>query len=338
MKIDVTIQDRDLRATREQAERFERLGYDAMWTTEVGHCPFLPHAIAAEATTRLGLGTNIAISFVRSPVVTAYTAWDLQRLSGGRFILGLGSQVRAHNERRFSVPWVPPAPKMRELIDCLRAIWDCWQNGTKPAFQGKHYQFTLQTPATNPGPLEHPHIPVYLAAVNPIMCRTAGEVADGIQIHPFHSVSYLEEVIRPAVQEGIARRGRPADAVDLFASLFVVTGRTEAERAASDRLIRERIAYYASTPGYRGVFDHHGWGEVADRLKLMVRENQWDKIADQITDEILHTFAMVGTPEELPGLIRERYLGRVQRLSFTWQPPADRPEAEWREVLDSLRG
>ena len=178
MKIDVSLRDHNLRHVPHLARTYEELGYGTLWTSEVGHCPFLPHAVAAVNTSRIGLGTNIAISFVRAPLVTAYTAWDLHQASGGRFQLGLGTQVRAHNERRYSVPWEHPAPKVRELIECIHAIWDCWQHGAPANFEGRFYRFTLQTPATNPGPLDHPCPPIWLAGVNPIMCRTAGEVAE----------------------------------------------------------------------------------------------------------------------------------------------------------------
>jgi len=336
MKIDVSLRDRDLRNVAALARKYEGLGYGTLWSSEVGHCPFLPHAVAAVNTSRIGLGTNIAISFVRSPMATAYTAWDLQRASGGRFQLGLGTQVRAHNERRYSVPWEHPAPKVRELIQCIRAIWDCWQHGAPADFQGRFYRFTLQTPATNPGPLDCAPPPIWLAGVNPIMCRTAGEVADGIQVHSFHSVRYLEEVVRPAVTEGARRQGRDPAALRFFAALFVVTGRTEAERQASDAATRERIAYYASTPGYRGVFDLHGWGDVADELKLMVRRGEWDRIGGRITDEMLDTFAIVAPPERLAETILERYRGRLDAATLYFAPGPDDPEGWWREFVGAF--
>jgi probable F420-dependent oxidoreductase len=333
VKIDVSLRTRDLRHVAQLARQYENLGYGTLWTSEVGHCPFLPHAVAALNTSRIGLGTNIAISFVRAPLVTAYTAWDLHRASGGRFQLGLGTQVRAHNERRYSVPWEHPAPKVRDLIECIRAIWNCWQNGTRAAFEGRFYRFTLQTPATNPGPLDHPFPPIWLAAVNPLMCRMAGEVADGIQVHPLHSVRYLEEVVRPAVTEGARRRHRTPESLRFFASLFVVTGRSEDERRRSDASTRERIAYYASTPGYRGVFDLHGWGDVADELKLMVRRGEWERIASKITDEMLDTFAIVAPPEQLAERILARYQGKLDAVSLYFAPSPNDPEAWWQEFV-----
>jgi probable F420-dependent oxidoreductase len=327
------LRDRDLRHVAQLACTYENLGYNTLWSSEVGHCPFLPHAVAAVNTTRIGLGTNIAISFVRAPMVTAYTAWDLHRASGGRFQLGLGTQVRAHNERRYSVSWEHPAPKVRDLIECIRAIWDCWQNGAPAAFEGRFYRFTLQTPATNPGPLDHAPPLIWLAGVNPIMCRTAGEVADGIQVHPLHSVRYLDEVVRPAVTEGARRRGRAPQALRFASSLFVVTGRTEAEWRQSDATIRERIAYYASTPGYRGVFDLHGWGGVADDLKRMVRQGEWDRIADKITDDMLDTFAIVAPPERLAETILARYRGKLDAVNLYFTPSPDDPEPWWREFV-----
>lgn len=338
VKIDVSLRERDLRNVAQLAHTYETLGYGTLWSSEVGHCPFLPHAVAAVNTSRIGLGTNIAISFVRAPLVTAYTAWDLHRASGGRFQLGLGTQVRAHNERRYSVPWEHPAPKVRELIECIHAIWDCWQNGAPANFEGRFYRFTLQTPATNPGPLEHARPSIWLAGVNPIMCRTAGEVADGIQVHPFHSVRYLEEVVRPAVEEGARRRNRSPQALRFFASLFVVTGHTEEERRRSDATTRERIAYYASTPGYRGVFDLHGWGGVADELKLMVRQGEWDHIAGKITDDILDTFAIVAPPERLAETIIERYQGKLDAVSLYFAPTPDDPLQWWENFVGQFAG
>ena len=209
MKLDVAMLSHDLRTVPEYARKVEALGFDCLWSAETQHDPFLPLAAAATVTSRMRLGTSIAVAFPRSPMILAHTAWDLAKASGGRFILGLGSQVKGHNERRFSVKWESPAPRMREVVQALRAIWDCWQNGTKLNFKGQFYRFDLMTPFFNPGPIEHPGVPVYIAGVNQHMCRVAGEVCEGLHVHPFNSPKYLREYVQPAVERG-AERGRQA--------------------------------------------------------------------------------------------------------------------------------
>ncbi len=336
MQFDVSLRVRDLRTIATAAKAYEDLGYGALWSSETGRCPFLPLAIAATTTSRVGLGTAIAISFVRSPMVTALTAWDLQKASEGRFTLGLGTQVRAHNERRFSVPWTAPAPRVKELIQCIRAIWTSFQTNAPAAFSGQHYQFTLLTPTNNPGPIDHPDIPILLAAVNPIMCRTAGEVADGLQVHSFHSRRYLREVVRPSVEEGRRRAGKSPDGFKYMAALFCVTGYTKSEMEQSEHHARDRIAYYASTPGYRGVMDSHGWGAVADELKLMARRGEWDRMAGKITDEMLAEFAVVAPPERLGATIRAHCEGLLDRASLYMHVPPEDPDGRWRTVLRDL--
>src|SRR5712691_1817070 len=208
MKLDVGMLTHDLTSIPAYARKVEALGFDCLWTSETQHDPYLPLAVAATATSRVKLGTAIAVAFPRSPMITAQIAWDLQAASNGRFILGLGTQVKGHNERRFSVKWEAPGPKLREVIWALRAIWDCWQNGTKLDFKGEFYQFTLMTPFFNPGPIKHPKIPIYIAGVNPYICRMAGEVCDGLHVHPFNSQKYLRDVVHPAVAEGLQKSGR----------------------------------------------------------------------------------------------------------------------------------
>jgi len=336
MQLDVSLRMRDLREIALAAQAYEQLGYAMLWSSETGRCPFLPLAIAATATHRVRLGTAIALAFVRSPMVTALTAWDLQRASDGRFTLGLGTQVRAHNERRYSVPWVAPAPRVKELIQCIRAIWNSFQTNAPATFQGKHYQFTLLTPTNNPGPLDHPHIPIQLAAVNPIMCRTAGEVADGLQVHSFHSRRYLREVVRPAAEEGRRRAGKTLEGFKFTSGLFCVTGSSTAEMEKAEQLAKDRIAYYASTPGYRGVMDVHGWGSTADELKLMVRRGEWDRLAGKITDEMLAEFAVVAPPDRLAAAIRERCAGLLDQTAPYMEIPPEDPDGCWRSVLRDL--
>lgn len=316
MRVEFHLQARDLRALPELVRRVEEVGYDAVTSSETSHDPFLPLVLAAEHSKRLLLGTSVAIAFPRSPMVVAYLAWDLQKFSGGRFSLGLGTQVKGHNERRFSVPWTAPGPRLREYIGALRAIWDCWQNGTPLNFRGKHYTFTLMTPFFNPGPIEHPRIPVYIAAVNAFMARLAGEICDGIRLHSFLSPKYLREVIIPAVQAGAARAGRSLEGFGLAGAGFVITGRTEADLAAQREAVRRQLAFYASTRTYRPVMELHGWGETVDRLHRLSLQGRWAEMAGLITDEMLETYATIATYDGIADRLRERYGGLVTSVAL----------------------
>ncbi len=304
------------------ASAAERMGFDALWSTETQHDPFLPLALAAEHTQRLHLGTAIAVGFARSPATLAYTAWDLADTSHGRFILGLGTQVRAHIRRRFGMPWPDsPSGKLRELVAAIRSFWRCWQTGEPLAFRGEHYRLNLMTPFFNPGPIDHPEIPIYLAGVNAALCRLAGEIADGIHAHPYHSERYLREVVEPAVVEGAVRAGRSRGDVRLSVTAFAVTSPDEAD------LVRTQIAFYASTPSYRPVMAFHGWGETADRLRELARTAGWADMPSLITDEMLQTFAVRASPEALGTALRARYAGLADRLTL-YLPfsPGDRDE------------
>src|SRR6185436_18724380 len=243
----------DLRSVPEYARKVEAMGFDCLWSAETQHDPFLPLAVAATVTSRIKLGTNIATVFSRSPMITATAAWDLAKASGGRFTLGLGTQVKAHNERRFSVKYEHPGPKMAEAVRAIRAIWDCWQHGTKLDFKGQFYTFDVMTPFFNPGPIEHPDVPIFVAAVNPLMCRVAGELCDGMHVHPFNSPKYLREVVQPAVNEGMARSGRRRESFTYATSTCVIVGDTEAERSAQADMVRQQIAFYGSTRTYAPV-------------------------------------------------------------------------------------
>src|SRR5262245_36868877 len=229
MLIDSGVLSSNLRGAGASAREIEAAGYDGLWTAEAGHDPYLACAVAALATERVTIGTNIAVAFPRSPMVHAQVAWDLQAASRGRFILGLGTQVRGHNERRYSTPWGSPGPRLREMVLLIRHIWDVWQNGAKPGFEGQHYRFSLMTPFFTPGSPKWPHVRIYIAGVNPYMCRLAGDVCDGRQVHPFHSIKYLDEVVRPSVDAGLRKCGRARDACALATSAFVATGRTRDE-------------------------------------------------------------------------------------------------------------
>src|SRR4029450_13311024 len=225
MLIDTALMTADLRQAADVARDAERLGYDGIWTAEAGHDPYLPCALAATATERAIIGPNIAVAFPRSPLVHAQIAWDLAAASRGRFTLGLGTQVKGHNERRYSTPWLPPGPRLREMIQLIHHIWDVWQNGKKPGFEGKYYQFSLMTPFFSPGPIEWPKVPTYIAGVNPYICRLAGELCDGFLAHPFHSIKYINEVVRPNIDEGLAKSGRKRGDVALSTAAIVITGR-----------------------------------------------------------------------------------------------------------------
>jgi probable F420-dependent oxidoreductase len=334
LKLDTQLRDFDLAGIAEQAARYERMGFDGVWTFESDHDPFLPLALAAPATTRLGLGTNIAVAFARSPFATALVAWDLQRGSAGRFRLGLGTQVRAHVERRFSMPFERPAARVKDYIRCVRAIWNTFQTDAKPDYRGEFYQFTLINPFFNPGAVEHPGIPIYLAGVNPAMCRAAGEVADGFHVHPFHSVEYVRDVVRPQLDEGARTRGRRVNDLDLYAPVFAVSGETQAETDHAAEEVRRQIAFYASTPNYRHVLDFHGYGGLGEELSAMARKGDWQAMPGRVGDAVVERFAVVAGPAGLPGALRKRYEGILGRVSLYFPIAAQDSDARWREFAE----
>jgi probable F420-dependent oxidoreductase len=274
-------------------------------------------APAAEATARLKLATSVAIAFPRSPTVTAMSAWTLQKLSGGRFTLGLGTQVKAHIERRFGMPASPAGPWIREYVQAVRAVWDCWQHGAKLDVKGPHYNINLMVPLFNPGPIEHPRIPIQLAAVNPVMSQIVGEVADGLRPHPVCTPSYIAEVMLPAVRAGAAKAGRSLHEFHVCMKPLVATAATEEELARKIIDVRARISFYASTPQYRAAFAHHGLGDLADELKLLSRAQRWEEMPRYITDDILHTFVTVGTYEQIAHKLLDRYSGVVTHCEFS---------------------
>ncbi|PYV60205.1 MAG: LLM class F420-dependent oxidoreductase [Acidobacteria bacterium] len=319
MLLDVALRDYDLKSVPEFARRAETIGYDCIWTSETQHDPFLPLGVAATATSKIKLVTSIAVAFPRSPMITAYTAWDLQKASAGRFILGLGSQVRAHNQRRFSVKFESPGPKLREVVLALRAIWDCWQNGTHLRFKGKFYNFDLMTPFFNPGPIAHPTVPVFVAGVNRYMYRMAGEVCDGLHVHPFHTAKYLHEYVHPAVNEGLQTSGRSRRNFQYATSVFVIVGDTERERAENTEAIRQQIAFYASTRTYAPVLEAHGWEAISPELHQKSLDGDWKAMSRLITDEMIDEVAVSGTYEIIVQKLRQRYEGLLDRVSL-YQP------------------
>jgi len=334
MKLDVGLRDYDLGAVAAYAPKAEALGYDCLWTSETQHDPFLPLAVAAPVTSSIKLGTAIAVAFPRSPMITAYTAWDLQKASRGRFILGLGSQVRAHIQRRFSVKFESPGPKLREVVLALRAIWSCWQNDTPLKFEGEFYKFDLMTPFFNPGPIADPKIPIYIAGVNHYMCEMAGEVCGGLHVHPFNSPKYLREYVHPAVEAGLKKSGRSRQDFTYATASFVITGETERERAKSAEAVRQQIAFYASTRTYEPVLAAHGWESVGAELHQRSLEGDWKGMASLITDEMLDTYAITGTYRQIPGKLRERYDGLLDRTAL-YQPYEEEPDDQTARILTS---
>ena len=330
LKLDLGFMSLDLREIPAYARRAEELGVGALWSAETKHDPFMPLAVAAANTERVQLGTAIAVAFPRSPMIMAHTAWDLQKVSGGRFVLGLGTQVKAHNERRFSLKWEPPGPRLREVILALRAIWDAWQHGTPLNFRGQSYRFDLMTPFFNPGPIEHPRIPVYIAAVNPYMARMAGEICDGLHVHSFHSPKYLREVLHPAVEEGLRASGRTRKDFTFRASTMVVLGDTDEELERNRQAVKQQIAFYASTRTYQAVLAVHGLDHLVPRLHAKSLEGDWKGMADLISDETLDHFAVTATWETLGARLRARYAGICDRTQLypAFQPSLDDPRLQ----------
>ncbi len=316
MLFDVTIFPKDLNHAASIAQQVEALGFSGLWTAETSHNPFLPLTHAASATQRISIGTGIAVAFPRSPMVVANVAWDLAEQSNGRFILGLGTQVKAHITKRFSTEWSAPVPRLREYIGSLRAIWQSWQTGTPLRYTGEHYRFTFMTPFFSPDPMPYSDIPIYIAGVNDGLCRLAGELCQGFHVHPFHTVRYLRERIIPNIEAGATKAGRTRADVQLACALFVVTGRNADEMQANSILAKSQIAFYASTPSYRAVLDLHGWDDLGTRLNTMIRENRWGELWTEISDDMLNQIAVVAPPDELPYRVRERYDGLLDRVGY----------------------
>src|ERR687894_423002 len=314
----------------------ESLGFAGLWSSETKHDGFLPLAVAANATEEIELGTSVAIAFSRSPMETAQTAWDLQSLSDGRFLLGLGTQVRAHVERRFSMPFDRPAERLREYVLALRAIWESFQSEGRLKFEGEFYRHTLMTPFFNPGPIDHPEIPVYIAGVNTRLARLAGELCDGFHVHPFHSPEYLRRTVKPAIAEGASEAGRAPDRVELATSAFVVAAEKEQEASKQRESVRSQLSFYASTPTYSTVLETHGWQEVGERLKVLAREKRWPEMPELINDEMLHAFALEAAPDEVGSALEERYERLIDRVAL-YIPfvPGERDQF-WRTVVESV--
>ena len=336
MKIDGSFGlGREIGDAAKSAKRMEEQGYDGALTAETGHDPFLPIMLAASATERLELGTGIAVAFARNPMTTAMTANDLQLFSKGRFLLGLGSQIKPHIEKRFSMPWSHPAPRMREFVLAMRAIWDCWNNGTKLDFQGEFYRHTLMTPFFDPGPNPYGPPKVFLAAVGEKMTETCGEVCDGMLVHGFTTERYLREVTMPALERGFAAGERKRENFELSYPAFVVTGSNDEEMEKAATAVRGQIAFYGSTPAYRGVLELHGWGDLQPELNALSKQGEWAEMGEAIDDEILSTFAVVAEPDGVAPALLERYGDLVDRLSF-YAPYAQDPDV-WAGIVAAVR-
>lgn len=339
MHLDAPLRNLPVAQVGEEACRLERMGFGAIWSFETSRDPFLPLMQAALATERLRVGTNIAVAFARTPFSMAMTAWDLQRASGGRLFLGLGTQVRAHVERRFSAEFEHPAARVSDYIRCLRAIWDTFQTGARPQYEGPYYRFTLMNEMFTGGPIEHPEIPILLAGVNPRMARAAGEVADGFSVHPMHSPAYLREVVRPAIDEGARSRGKTVDDLTLVTDCFVVAGETEDERSRREDLVRRQVALYASTPGYRGFLEFHGFADTGKQLSALMREGRVEEMPGLVSDGLLSAVAVSEADGDVAEQIRDRYAGNlVQRVMFYEPVAADADEDSMRRFVARVTG
>jgi probable F420-dependent oxidoreductase len=324
-----------LKGMDKTARAAEDLGFAGLWTSETKHDAFLPLAIAANASHQIELGTSVAIAFSRSPMEMAQTSWDLQDLSAGRFVLGLGTQVKAHITRRFSMPWDRPAARLREYILALCAIWESFQTEVPLQFEGEFYRHTLMTPFFNPGPIEHPEIPLYIAGVNTRLAELAGELCEGFHVHPFHSPEYVRKTVIPAIAEGARQANRDLDQVTLATSAFVITGENRESATEQRESVRAQISFYASTPTYRTVLEAHGWEEVGERLETMAREKKWPEMPALITDEMLAAFAIEAAPDEIGPALKERYDGLIDRVALYLPFVPGEHDEFWRTVVDS---
>jgi probable F420-dependent oxidoreductase len=331
VKLDCALAMEALAEVQDVARAAEEVGFARMWANDTKHNPFVTLALAALCTNRLELATGVAVAFARSPMVVAQTAWDLARLSGGRFTLGLGTQVRAHIERRFGLAWDPPVPKLREYIGVLRAVWRAWQDNGRLSVTGKYYTINLMGPFFDPGPNPQPRIPIFIAGVGPALCRLAGEIADGFVVHPLHSVKYVREVVLPSIAEGLAKAGRSREDVQIYAPVILAPGETPAQIRAAVERARARMAFYGSTPTYRPLLDVLGYGDVADRLHQLVRERKLDDLARQVPDALVDAVAVRGTYEEIGHALRSRYEGLVDRVASYW-PFTPGEQAGWKRM------
>ena len=334
MHVSLTVPTEDPRDARTVYPELERIGYDRAFSFEAKHDPFVPLAVAAEHTDRIELGTAIAIAFARTPMTLANTGWDLQTVTGGRFVLGLGSQIRPHVEQRYSMPWSRPAARMREMVLAVKAIWAAWETGSSLDFDGEFYTHTRMIPAFDPGPNPHGPPLVFTAGFGPRMTAVAGEVADGFLVHPLHTRRSLQELTLPALALGAARAGRDPSEIEVVCVTIVVTGRDEQEFTRSHEAVRQQLAFYGSTPAYRPVLDLHGYGDLHVDLNRMARDGRWAEMTDLIDDELIATVAVVGAIDEVAPAVRARLDGISDHVSLVNNRAPDPRHLE--EVVGAL--
>jgi probable F420-dependent oxidoreductase len=334
MRIETGVPMDDWRAVAEAARAAEARGYDGLVSPEIAADPFIPLALAALATERIHLGTAIAVCFPRSPMVMANVAWDLQVHSKGRFTLGLGAQVKGHNERRFSTPWSAPVPRLREYVESLRAIWRCWEKGEPLAYEGEHYRFTLMTPEFSPEPSGLPPIPISIAAVGPAMIRLAGRVCDGVRLHGFATRRYLEEVALPQLADGLERGARAREQFEIWGGGFIATAATAEALERQLEWVRYRVAFYGSTRSYHPVLQIHGWEDLGHELHAMSKQGRWKEMAARVPDDVLHTFAAVGRHDEIAKQVEQRFGGLVDSVAVDFVDTAPELAAE---LIEDLR-
>ena len=335
MRVFTTLPQEDLRKVAAAAQEVEADGYDGVASMENKHDPFLALAVAGTATDRIELHTSVAIAFARTPMAVANVGWDLAGATDGRFVVGLGSQVRAHNERRFSVPWTPPAPRMREYVQALRAIWRSWKTGERPNYHGQHYRFTLMTPNFAPEPIEAPPPPVMIAAVGPAMLKVAAEECDGVKLHGFCTRKYIEDVVMPRLAEGLAKAGRRCENYEISGGGFLATGPDDATVARMFEWVRERVAFYGSTQAYWPVLALHGLEELGQKLNAMTRQGRWNEMAREIPDDVVHLFAAVGRYDQIVKAIEQRFGGLTDALNA--RANAAQPGHLPRDLIQDIR-
>jgi len=327
----------DITKAYDNAALIDTLGFDGIVSTETKEDPFMVLALAAQATEKVSLATSVAIAFPRSPAITAMSAWNLQRLSAGRFTLGLGPQVRGHIKRRFGLEPHPMGPWMRDYVRAVRAVWDCWQNSTPLDFDSEHYKLNLMVPLFDPGPIDHPDIPIHLAALNTYMCRVAGEVGDGMRPHPVCTPKYIQEVMKPAFAKGAEIAGRDPNALAIAMKPLVATAPDEDSLQARIREVRARVSFYASTPAYRKAFEIFDLGDLAEKLSHLSRAQKWDEMPDHVDDDVLNKYAVVGVYEEIGQKMVERFDGVLTDVGFSIPVSTDRDRAVLAEMLNDIQ-
>jgi probable F420-dependent oxidoreductase len=335
MKVDVVLTGEP--GDWDRAAEAETAGYDGAWAPEISHDPFLLLTLAADRTRSMTVGTAIALAFARNPMSLAASANDLQLYSGGRFALAVGSQVQTHIVERFSMPWSRPADRMRDYLTAVRAIWRSWETGEPLDHRGEFYTHTLMPPFFNPGPNPHGNPPILVAGVGPRMTRVAGEFADGFMVHGFTTERYLREVTVPALVRGRADRGvRGLDGFTVSGFPFIVTGENDFQCRVADLAVRSQIAFYGSTPAYRPVLELHGWEHVGDELHRRSKRGEWSAMAELITDEMLHTFAIVASPDDVAPALLDRYGAVYTRTGF--YAPYPMPKGFWDPIMKAVKG